>query len=99
MSFEEFKTIIKTLDEEQKKSLALYKLGVDLNEHNDSFLKIIDILLESTFGLEGTEWIYWYLYERRTHSGKILKAHDADGKEICHTLESLWETVCGAEID
>lgn len=99
MTFEEFKIIIKTLEEEQEKGLALYKLGVDLNEHNDSFLKVIEILLDSTFGPEGTEWIYWYLYERKTHSGKILKAHDSNGQEICHTLESLWETVRGEEID
>lgn len=93
MTIEQFKIIINTLEEEQEKSLKLYKLGVELNQYSDSFFKVINILLESTFGKQNTEWIHWYVYERKSHTGEILKARNSKGEEICHNIESLWEII------
>jgi hypothetical protein len=45
------------------------------------------------FTEEGTEWIYWYLYEKESLSGGPLKAFDKEGNEICFDIPSLYDTI------
>jgi hypothetical protein len=47
----------------------------------------------SASSAELREWIDWFLFERESHSGEILKAHDAEGNEICYDIKSLWEEI------
>jgi hypothetical protein len=49
--------------------------------------------MEKAFGKFDKEWIDWFIYERVTPSGEILKAHDAEGNEICYDIKSLWEEI------
>jgi hypothetical protein len=49
--------------------------------------------MEKAFGKFDKEWIDWFIYERVTPSGEILKAHDAKGNEICYDIKSLWEEI------
>ena len=94
MEYEQFKKIIEDLEKSLQRSSALYDLGMDLMNYNDIYHEIISSLMLSTFNVEGKDWIDWYLYERPSFSGKEpLKAFDKDGNEICHNIESLWETV------
>ena len=94
MEYKQFKKLIEDLEKSLKRSSALYDLGMDLMDYNDIYHEIISSLMLSTFNVEGKDWIDWYLYERPSFSGKEpLKAFDKDGNEICHNIESLWETV------
>ena len=94
MEYEQFKKLIEDLEKSLQRSSALYDLGMDLMNYNDIYHEIISSLMLSTFNVEGKDWIDWYLYERPSFSGKEpLKAFDKDGNEICHNIESLWETV------
>ena len=94
MTYEQFEKLIEDLQKSLERSSALYDLGMDLMEYNDIFHNIISSLMLSTFTFEGKNWIDWYLYERPGFNSKEpLQAFDADGKEICHNIESLWETV------
>ena len=94
MEYKQFKKIIENLEKSLQRSSALYDLGIDLMNYNDIYHEIISSLMLSTFNVEGKDWIDWYLYERPSFSGKEpLKAFDKDGNEICHNIESLWETV------
>jgi fatty acid/phospholipid biosynthesis enzyme len=96
MNKKSFETIILNLQLAHKKSRELYKLGVDLMEYDESYEFVIDELFKASFNEVQRGWIDWFLYERESPTGKILKAHKKVGRkkvEICHTIDSLWETV------
>ena len=101
MNKELFEEIILKLQLMQIKSRKLYDLGIDLMEYTEPYERIIDVLFQSHFNKEQIGWIDWYLYERPslTDKGKPNKAWKTVGKkkvEICHTIDSLWKTVCEA---
>jgi hypothetical protein len=93
MKFKEFKQVVELLKNVSDRSHNIHKAGVDLLDYDEDFHKAITILMKSIFEEEGYDWISWYLYERDSFNGKTLSANDADGNEICHNIESLWETV------
>lgn len=93
MNFEQFRTLIETLQKVRDKCSALYDLGIDTLAYEEDYQKIITLLMECVFNEEGKDWIDWYLYERVGFDGKILQAWDEKGNEICHNIESLWDTV------
>jgi hypothetical protein len=93
MNYEKFKNIIEGLEKVTDRSHKLYKLGVSLIDYEDMYHNIITNLLNSIFDKEGKDWIDWYLYERIGFTNKVNLATDADGKEICYDIPSLWEEV------
>jgi hypothetical protein len=93
MNFKEFKTVIESLKKVSDRTHGIYKFGIDLMDYDEDYHNVITILLKSIFEEQGYDWISWYLYERDAFDGKVLSATDADGNEICHNIESLWETV------
>lgn len=94
MEFDKFKTVIKKLEKVRERSHSMYGLGIDLLEYDEQYHIVISTLLNSVFSEEGTGWIDWYLYERPGFTGgSKLKASDENGNEICHNIESLWQTV------
>ena len=99
MTKQQFEEVILKLQLTQLRSRELYKLGVDLMEIEEPYHKVVDILFNSCFNGEQMGWIDWFLYEREGMRGEILQAHktvDGEQVEICHTIDSLWETVCEA---
>ena len=102
MNKKSFETIILNLQLAHKKSRELYKLGVDLMEYDESYEFVINELFRAAFNVDQLEWIDWFLYERESLTGKNNKAWKKVGRkkvEICHTIDSLWETVCEAGQD
>ncbi len=93
MDFKQFKEVIERLKKVSERSHSAYLIGLDLMNYDEDYHNVVTILLKSIFEEEGCDWISWFLYEREGFNGKILPAQDADGNEICHTIESLWETV------
>jgi hypothetical protein len=99
MNKQQFEEIILNLQLSHLRSQQLYKLGVNLMDIEEPYHKVIDVLFNSYFNSEQMGWIDWFLYERVGINGKINKATKKVGKkkvEICHTIDSLWETVCEA---
>lgn len=98
MDYETFEKLIVELQGAYERNTKLYQLGVDLSEHNEPMHRVASLLMLEAFGENGKSWIDWYLFDRVTHSGKILKAwRTKDGKEdeeICYDIKSLWEEVC-----
>ena len=96
MTKQSFEKIILNLQLAHKKSRELYKLGVDLMQYDENYEFVIDELFKATFNEEQRGWVDWFLYEREGFNGKIQKAWKKVGRkkvEICHTIDSLWETV------
>jgi hypothetical protein len=93
MEYEQFKNLIETIEKVRERSSALYKLDIDLLDFEDSYFKIIDLLMKSVFDEDGHGWVDWYLYERIGFNDKVNLATDENGKEICYDIPSLWEVV------
>lgn len=93
MNFQEFKTLIETLEKTRERYSVLYDLGIDTLTYDEDYQKVIAILMESVFNEDGKGWIDWYLYERVGFDGKILEAWDENENPICYNIESLWDTV------
>jgi hypothetical protein len=92
MKLEVFTEILNRLRKQSDKQDVLYELDIDLINFSDDYTSIINILLEVYYGKEGTDWIYWYLYERDP-VGTIDQATTNDGLPICYDIKSLWEEV------
>jgi len=93
MKYKDFEKLITKMQDLHERSSALYKLGIDAMNFNEDFYMVIELLMDKAFSNYNREWIEWFLYERVTHSGEILKAHDAEGNEICYDIKSLWEEI------
>ena len=90
MKFEVFEKLVEQIIEASDKDLAAARLGIDLINFVENYHVISSVLLTEYYGQDGAGWIEWYLYEKLDNPE--LTAHDADGKEICYDLKSLWET-------
>ena len=93
MEYEQFKIVIEGLEKASEQFHSLYILGVDLMDYDNIYHNIITSLITSIFDEAGKDWIDWYLYERPGFNNGPLLATDADGKEICYDIPSLWEVV------
>jgi hypothetical protein len=98
MKLEVFTEILNRLRKQSDKEHALYVLDIDTINFSDNYTSVINILLEVYYGKEGTDWIYWYLYERDP-VGTIDQATDKDGNAICYDDKSLWEEVEQCRLD
>jgi len=98
MKLEVFTEVLNRLRKQSDKQDVLYELDIDLINYSDDYTSIINILLEVYYGKEGTDWIYWYLYERDP-VGTIDQATTNDGKPICYDIKSLWEEVEQCRLD
>jgi hypothetical protein len=96
MTYQQFEILINTLLQKREDQTKIYMLGIDLSSYNDDLYKVIDILMEKSFGIN-KEWIDWFIYERVTPSGEILEAWDENDKPICYDIKSLWEEVNQSE--
>lgn len=96
MTKHSFEKIILNLQVARKRSHELYKLGIDLMQYDENYEHVVDEFFRTSFNADQLGWIDWYLYEREGMDGKINKAWKKVGRkkvQICHTIDSLWETV------
>jgi hypothetical protein len=99
MNKQTFEALILKLQYLAERELALSRLGVDLLEYTDHYYFVINLLLESTFDEYQVGWINWFIYERPSlvKNGEANQAwktlDDGTKVEICHTIDSLWETI------
>ena len=70
------------------------KFKIDLFDYEDPYHACINNLLSIIFDEQTQEWIHWWLHERITYKGEILKAHHKNGKEIKFDSSSdLWDFI------
>jgi hypothetical protein len=101
MNKQSFEKIILNLQAARKRSRELYKLGVDLMEYDESYEFVIDELFKALFNEVQRGWVDWFLYERESHTGKILKAHKKVGRkkvELADKIENIMNLVDRGEL-
>ena len=77
----------KLVDNEYK----TFKLGFDLSPIVDPYMRIIELLLKLNYGTEVNSIIEFYLFDKKTKTGKLLPFKDNSGIKIfLKTPEDLW---------
>ena len=80
----------KLVDNEYK----AFKLGFDLSPIIDPYVRIIEILIKLNYGPEVGSIIEFYLFDRKSKTGKILPFKDNAGlKVMLKTPEDLWKLI------
>jgi len=77
----------------------LYDAGLDMNNINDSFHRMISHLVGTIYGDEGLDTFYWWVYDKEFGTREDLKMSDAKGNEICRTAEELYEYLEANKVD
>lgn len=93
MKLEVFEKIVTLIKQQSEKTTALYRLGIDITDYEDSYSEIITHILRAYYGSEGEDWISWYIHERDGINGEINEAWDKDNNPICYDIPSLWKHV------
>ena len=97
MTKEQFLELIKLLRTMSDNSEKYMKLGIDLYEGGHSVVepayRVIDLLLDSIYTVEGVDWFNWFCYEN-DFGERRLAAYETDNKTlICQTAEELYEYI------
>lgn len=89
MTLETFKQVIHLLKTASERRQQLYKLGVDLDLHEQATLE--ELLLKELFG-EASELFFWAIYENDFCTGN-KGAWEADGTPIPTDIESTYTQI------
>ena len=89
MTIEELQHLLNLMDADYKRKMDAYKLGIDLSEFNESAQEVIDLLLKHVFNEDQYETLCWWMYEKDFGRREDLQMWDADGNEVCRTVEEL----------
>ena len=97
MTKEQFLELIELLKTMNDNSIKYMKFGIDLHEGENSVVepayRVIDLLLDSIYTVEGVDWFNWFCYENN-FGEKRLAAHETDNETlICQTAEELYEYI------
>ena len=94
MTYTKFEATIQAMIKHNDLIRKAYALKIDLIEAFGDQESAIVALWEEILTPEGADWLWWYLYEKDGISGKPrkdMKAWDADKKEVCKDIRSLWK--------
>jgi len=89
MTLEELQHLLNLMDADNKKIRDAYRLGIDLTEFTESAQEVVNTLLKHVFDEHQYETISWWMYEKDFGRRENLQMWDADGNEVCRTVEEL----------
>jgi len=91
MTLQEFTYLINLIDADNKRTRDAYRLGIDLSEFSENAEAAIDCLLKHVFDEFQYETLSWWMYEKDFGRKSDVTMEDADGNEVCRTIEELHE--------
>lgn len=91
MTLPELQHLLNLMDADNKKIRDAYRLGIDLIEFTESAQEVVNTLLKHVFDEHQYECITWWMYEKDFGRREELQMWDKDGKEICRTVEELYQ--------
>ena len=87
-----FFDIIGELCQIEAKSQIISSAGINVMEYEESFLKVIRVLLEKYYGEFKSQIIIWWVFESIDMDGEVSALIDEDEKEhIINTKEELYK--------
>lgn len=63
MQYRTFESLVNLLQEQQRRSDAAVKIGIDLIEFTEPVFRIIDLMIKEIYGEKGFEWFSWFCYD------------------------------------
>ena len=111
MTYKTFKKLIEEYKKIHDNLSELHSMGFDLYEGkyaiSESVYNMLTLSLESSFTIEGIDWVSWFIYESEygTKDWSTIKsldkdepvrkdkygAHDEKGNAICYSTRSLYK--------
>ena len=91
MTLTELQHMLNLMDADNKKIRAAYRLGIDLIEFTESAQEVVSTLLKHVFDEHQYETLSWWMYEKDFGRREDLQMWDADGSEVCRTVEELYK--------
>ena len=86
-----FLNLISDLEKLVDNEYKTFKLGFDLSPIVDPYMRIIETLLKLSYGVETSLLIEFYLFDRKTKTGKLRPFKDNSGIEVyLKTPKDLW---------
>jgi hypothetical protein len=89
MTLTELQHLLNLIDTDYKRKMDAYKLGIDLSEFDEPKQEVISILLKRVLNEDQYETLCWWMYEKDFGRREDLQMWDADGNEVCRTVEEL----------
>ena len=89
MTLSELQHLLNLMDADNKKIRDAYRLGIDLTEFTESAQEVVNTLLKHVFDEHQYESLSWWMYEKDFGRREDLQMWDADGNEVCRTVEEL----------
>jgi len=89
MTLPELQHLLNLIDADNERTLEAYKLGIDLSEFDEPKQEVISILLKRVLNEDQYETLSWWMYEKDFGRREDLQMWDADGSEVCRTVEEL----------
>ena len=89
MTLEELTHLLNLMDADNKRTREAYRLGIDLSEFDEPKQEVISILLKRVLNEDQYETLCWWMYEKDFGRREDLQMWDADGSEVCRTVEEL----------
>ena len=89
MTLTELQHLLNLMDADNKKIRDAYRLGIDLIEFTESAQEVVNTLLKHVFDEHQYETLSWWMYEKDFGRREDLQMWDADGSEVCRTVEEL----------
>ena len=89
MTLTELQHLLNLMDADNKKIRDAYRLGIDLIEFTESAQEVVNTLLKHVFDEHQYETLSWWMYEKDFGRREELQMWDADGSEVCRTVEEL----------
>jgi trans-2-enoyl-CoA reductase len=89
MTLPELQHLLNLMDADNKKIRDAYRLGIDLTEFTESAQEVVNTLLKHVFDEHQYETLSWWMYEKDFGRRVDLQMWDADGSEVCRTVEEL----------
>ena len=89
MTLPELQHLLNLMDADNKKIRDAYRLGIDLIEFTESAQEVVNTLLKHVFDEHQYETLSWWMYEKDFGRREDLQMWDADGNEVCRTVEEL----------
>lgn len=92
MKYTDFEKLIKFINETDKFIQKLHDINIDCYNTiiYENWNRTIELFIKNTYGSEGWGWFSWFVWEKMTSKHDLI-ATDANGNEICKTVEDLWE--------
>jgi hypothetical protein len=89
-----FTTFITKMEESYIVETKVYdESGIELTQITDPLWFVLENTFKLLYGIEATDLILWYIYDRFDSEGKLIPIPDEEEELILKTTSDLWDYI------